>query len=169
MNLRPLRPLGAATAALWLAACAGIVSGYGPGDLRVGAPEADVLQRMGPPTQIHALPGAVTRLEFARGPMGRHTFMIDLDAQRRVTQWEQVLDADHFAAVTDGMASDELLRLLGRPAHRMGRRLGEVWSWRDPTTECLWFRVDIGRDARVINGGSYGIDPQCDVNTHARE
>jgi hypothetical protein len=46
------------------------------------------------------MPDGTQRLEFARGPFGRHTYMVDLDAQGRVANVEQVLDARHFARVT---------------------------------------------------------------------
>lgn len=150
-------------AALLLAACVA----HGPGDLGVGATEQDVLARMGAPTGRHTLPDGQTRLEYARGPFGRETYMIDIDATGRVTRVRQVLGEQQFAAMVPGMTREEVLREFGRPAE--ARRVGfvgrEVWSWRYPTNDCLWFRVTFGPDGRTIEGGGYLPDPRCDPPT----
>ena len=100
-----------------LAACAGYAP---PNDMRAACTEAEVVQAMGPPTGRYQLPEGPTRLEFARGPYGRHTYMVDLDAQGRVLKWDQVLDRRYFEAVTPGMTSEQLLRFIGRPSERDG-------------------------------------------------
>jgi hypothetical protein len=160
---------------LVLAAClaAGVVAGcaaYGPGDLRAGASEADVIARMGSPTGRHAMPDGRTRLEFARGPFGRETFMVDLDTAGRVAGIAQVLGETQFMALQVGMTADEVLREFGRPAER--RRVGfvgrEVWSWRYPTNDCLWFRVTFGPDGRTFDAGGYLPDPMCDPPSDRR-
>jgi hypothetical protein len=112
-----------------LAGCA-TYTAYSPQGLAAGSNEAEVLARMGPATARHGLPSGGTRLEFARGPMGRHTYMLDMGADGRLLRWTQVLDEAHFAQVTDGMPVQALLQHLGRPAERMGVRQGEVWSSR---------------------------------------
>lgn len=132
-----------------------------------GSAEAEVLRQWGAPTGRHALPAGGTRLEYASGPFGRQTWMIDLDAQGRVTGAEQVLDEAHFAAFqarAPGMSRDELLRTLGRPGEVKGGgwQGGQVWSWRYPTNDCLWFQVSLGDDGRV-RAGAYGVDPLCDA------
>src|SRR5215510_12508922 len=103
-----------------LAACAG---GAPPKDL-TGRNEAAVIQAMGQPTGRYTLPGGGTRLEYAKGPAGSDTYMVDLDAQGRVVQVDQVLDASHFDAVEPGMKSETLLRFIGRPCDRVGVRGG---------------------------------------------
>jgi hypothetical protein len=137
-----------------------------------GQSEADALQRFGRPTARYAMPDAVTRLEFATGPYGRETWMVDLDAAGRVIVSRQVLNEAHladFQARAPGMSRDELLRTLGTPGERRhgGWQGGEVWSWRYPTNECLWFQVSIGDDGRVRDG-AFGIDWRCDPGTRMR-
>jgi hypothetical protein len=156
------RVLLATLLAAALAACAG----YGPGDVRPGQSAEEVARSMGAPTSRYTMPDGHTRLEYARGPAGRETFMIDLDAQGRVQQWAQVLDEPHFLRVVPGMSSDELLRLLGRPGERRpgGLRGGETWSWRYPTHDCLWIQVSIEADGRVRDGVSHALDPTCSGN-----
>lgn len=151
--------LAATTAALvLLAGCAA----YGPGALRLGDAEAAVVASMGRPSARHALPDGGTRLVYARGPEGRHTWMVDLGADGRVQRWHQALGEEAFARIAPGMAADDLLRDYGPPAHRLGiaRRGTEVWSWRYPTYECRWFRVTLDERGRVLET-SYGPDPVC--------
>lgn len=159
MKHLPLLPL---LSLLVLSACA-----LAPPLPAPGAAESDVLRTWGAPTSRYAMPGGATRLEYATGPFGRHTWMIDLDAQGRVGAVDQVLDEKHFNAFqvqAPGMSRDELLRTLGRPGERRGGgwQGGEVWSWRYPTNDCLWFQVSLGDDQRVKDG-AYGIDPVCDL------
>ena len=78
MNPRTLATL---VLTLALSACAG----YSPRGMQVGDSADDVLRTMGQPTSRYQLPQGGTRLEFARGPYGKHTYMIDVDAQGRVT------------------------------------------------------------------------------------
>jgi hypothetical protein len=77
----------------------------------------------------------------------------------------QVLGEAEFLQVqsAQGLTRDELLRWLGTPGERRhgGRPGGQVWSWRYPTNDCLWFQASVADDGRVA-GTSYGIDPRCD-------
>lgn len=155
------KTLSMAACALALQACA-----LAP-PVATGQSEADVQQRLGAPTGRYTLPGGGTRLEFARGPFGRETWMVDVDASGRATAVQQVLNEANFAAFqarAPGMPRDELLRTLGRPGERRhgGWQGGEVWSWRYPTNDCLWFQVSIGDDG-LVRDGAYGIDPRCDA------
>lgn len=146
-------------AVMLLAACAS----YGPGDLRPGLREAEVTQQLGPPTARYTRTDGRTRLEFARGPYGRHTFMVDLDGEGRVQQWEQVLDARHFLVIVPGLPRDEVLRTIGTPSERMGMmRDGQIWSWRYYNNDCLWYQVQLDA-AGVVTSAGYGIEPRCDA------
>ncbi len=147
-----------------LGALAGCTS-YSPQGLQTGHVEAQVRQQMGEPTGRYPLADGATRLEYARGPVGRHTYMIDLDAQGRLLQWEQVLDAWTFAQMSPGLPKAEVLRRVGRPAHTMRVHSGnEVWSWRHANYNCLWFQVEFTPAGLVHSGASLGLDPECDVN-----
>lgn len=130
-----------------------------------GSSQADVLQRWGTPTAIYALDAAAKRLEYASGPFGRTTWMVDVDANGRVTQARQVLtEAEFFLLQSAPVLSREaLLRWIGTPSERSGvRGGGQTWSWRYATNDCLWFQASIEPDGRV-KGASYGIDPTCDA------
>jgi hypothetical protein len=145
----------------------GCVALQGP-RLARGQTEAELVAQLGPPTGRYAMPDGVQRLEWATGPLGRHTWMVDIGRDGRSVWFDQVLNTAHladFAARAPGMDVPQLLRELGRPAERRpgGLAGGEVWSWRYPTNDCLWWQVSIGRDGRVTSAGQ-GIDPLCDVN-----
>ena len=136
----------------------------GPRALTVGQSEAEALQLMGTPTNRYTMPGGATRLEFATGPMGRETWMVDLGPDGRVLGAGQVLTERNFRALQPGTTREELLRTLGRPGETRsgGRQGGEVWSYRFANNECLWFQVLLDDDGRVVRG-NFGSDPRCDV------
>jgi hypothetical protein len=148
-----------ALAALALAACAA----FGPAQLRIGQTADEVAQAMGTPTALYALPGGGQRIEYARGPFGRETYMVDVDAGGRVTGWSQVLTEANLNAVPMGISREELLRRLGTPGerHHIGWQQRDLWAWRYPSNDCLWFTVSLDRAQRVVDSG-YGIDPRCD-------
>ena len=147
-----------AVAAATLTACAG----YNPGALQPGSSEADLRARMGEPSGRHTLPGGASKLEFARGPMGKHTYMVELDADGRVRGWQQVLTEANFDALPIAAPRAEVRQQLGRPSEsRVGwRGVGEVWSYRFESPFCRWFQVWLV-DERVREA-SYAIDPMCE-------
>ncbi len=153
------RASSAASALLLMAGCAG----YGPGDLKPGQSEADVRTRMGEPTDRSTLPNGGSRLEYARGPMGAHTYRIELDAAGRVQNVRQILTEANFEAVRPGESKADVRDRLGRPAERRvgWRGVGEVWSYRyDHRIECRWFQVWLVEDR--VREAAYAIDPNCD-------
>lgn len=141
-----------------LSACAQ----YGPRGVTPGTPEAAVIERMGPPTSEYPLPDGLRRLEYARGPFGLHTYMIDVGRDARVLAVEQVLDEAHFNRVHRGLARDDLLRLLGRPTQVVEARADQSWwYWRFDDIFCRWYTVTIDAAGTVVET-SYVPDPRCE-------
>jgi len=136
---------------------------YSPNELRVGDTEGQVVGLMGSPTDRIGLPDGVTRLVYARGPMGKHTYMIDLGPDGGVQQWRQVLGEAAFSDIQPGWTMEQMRREFGPPADKRPYRPrnGQIWAYRYPTYECQWFLVDFGPDEKVVST-SYGIDPLCD-------
>jgi hypothetical protein len=153
----PTRASSALSVALLLAACAS----YGPGDLRPGATEAQIRERMGEPADRVVLAGGGTRLDYARGPMGKHTYRIELDAAGRLAGVRQLLNEPNFDAVPLDVPALEVRNRLGPPSeHRVGwRGVGEVWSYRYESPFCRWFQVWLV-DGRVREA-AYSEDPMC--------
>lgn len=147
---------------LLLAACA---TGYGPGDLRPGDTIDAARQRMGTPTGEYPHADGSRRLEYARGPYGKHTYMLDFDAQGRLLRAQQVLTETNFGAIRPGMSAAELREQLGRPARVWGVRYHDqtVWSYRYDTPFCQLFHVGL-TPAGVVEDTSFGPDPLCDAD-----
>ena len=118
--------------------------------------------QLGQPTGRYELPQGGARLEFARGPYGKHTYMVDLDSAGNVIGWQQVLNENNFNTVVNGMSRDEVLFKLGRPSERRGggRQGGEVWSYRYDAVFCQWFAISM-IDGKVRDP-AYLPDPLCD-------
>lgn len=145
-------------AAAALTAC----TSYAPVGVAPGHSADKVARALGPPTGRYALPGGRSRLEYARGPYGKHTWMIDLDAADRVRSVEQVLTEPKFATLAPGMTREQVLTALGRPSDRRGAFRGaELWAYRYESPFCQWFVVTMNPDGRVRDTG-YVPDPLCD-------
>lgn len=158
----------AATGALLalLVGCAAVPPPSTPAGLPLGSTEAQVIARMGQPTGRYQLPQGGTRLEFARGPQGRETYMVDFDAKGGSILWEQVLTPQTFLSLQSGMSTEEVLMRIGHPGSTRDfpRQQLWVWNYRYPTFDCLWYQVSIGYDGKFI-GAANTTDPQCDKPT----
>ncbi|MCW5668213.1 MAG: hypothetical protein KIT86_01050 [Hydrogenophaga sp.] len=150
-------PLWCWIGAAMLSAC----SGYAPTADMAGLDRDQVVARMGPPETTRQIDGG-TRLEFPRGPYGRHTWFVDLDASGRVVRTEQVLTEARFTQINPGMSADEVRARLGRPGEvqGLGRERGMVWSYRFENPFCRWFQVEIALD-NVVRSAGYGEPPEC--------
>ena len=150
-----------------LAACAvSACTSYGPAALQQGADVQSVTASMGPPTAEAALPDGGRRLEYARGPFGKHTYMLDFDAQGRLLRREQVLTEANFNAILSGMDAAEVLARIGHPGERYVVGWHEkqtVWAYRYETPFCQWFQVGISAQGKVVDT-AHGPDPVCDHN-----
>ena len=149
--------------ALLMAALAGCAS-YGPDSLPARASIADATAKLGKPSGEYSLPGGGRRLEFARGPFGLHTFMLDFDASGVLVQSTQVLFEENFATIKNGMKSDDVLVALGHPAHEFRVWSGQqtIWAYRFDSPQCLWFMVGLSPQGQVAST-SYGPDPRCEA------
>ncbi len=163
MPVRLRNALGACACALMVGGIGGC-AGYSPKGLQPGQSEADVVQQMGTPTGRYTLPEGGTRLEFARGPAGYSTYMVDFDTAGRMVDWEQVMDLWYLWRIEPGLTTQDVLMRVGHPVsmQRFPRQQVEVWNYRYNAADCrLWFQITIGFDGKVISGGQ-GNDPRCD-------
>lgn len=153
--------LGVSAMCLLQAACAG----YSPSGLPQGASRDETIKTMGLPTGEYRLANGGTRLEFARGPFGKHTYMLDFDASGRLGQWQQVLTEVNFSAMQMGMDQQQVLMTLGRPSEKryIGWQKLVLWSYRYDATFCQWFNVGIDVNGKVADLG-YTPDPLCDID-----
>ncbi len=143
--------------------CAACINMNNPTRLAPGASADEVQRLLGVPTGRYALDGGAQRLEYARGPYGRETWMLDLDASGRLLSSTQVLTEKRFNSITAGMTADDVLKLIGRPSatSRVGWKDQAVWSYRYQSTFCQWFQIGMGKTGLVEDTGYYP-DPICD-------
>ena len=145
---------------LLLAACAS----FAPADLRPGQSADDVTRALGTPTGRYPLPDGASRLEYARGPYGLQTWMVDLDAGGHVSQVRQVLTENDFATLRPGDTRADVLLKVGRPGFVGGAwRDRKLWYWRYDNYICRWFVVTLTPDDHVQDAG-FMPDPACDGN-----
>ena len=146
---------------------------YSPQGLAPGASKAQVQAQMGLATASHPAPAdkpqAASRLEFARGPMGKHTYMLDFDAQDRLLAWEQVLIEPRFFKVTPGWQEAQVRAWLGTPSsvRSVGWRGETVWSYRYESPFCMWFEISL-MNALVVGTGN-GPDPLCETRGNRKD
>ena len=114
----PRSTLALAGIAMLAAAC----GTYRPQDVKPGMGQAEVAALIGRPTGHYPGPNGQTRVEFATGPYGRVTWMVDLDASGKVIEApEQVLNEAFFSWIQQNARDRDskwLLYNLGRPAVR---------------------------------------------------
>lgn len=138
-------------------------SSYAPPGVLAGISRDALVARMGQPDTERPTDTG-TRLEFPRGPFGKHTWFVYFDPQGRAIRSEQVLIEQNFNRVLVGMTQDDVRRLLGRPSEVQGlaRSRGQVWSYRYENPFCNWFQVELSLQREVRSTG-YGPAPECEV------
>jgi hypothetical protein len=120
----------AALALLLLAACAT------PASVTPGAAEASVLQRLGKPLAVHALPDNMRRLEYEAGGLSQLTWMIDVDPSGRVARVEQVHSLASFNRLRSGVDNlESVRRALGTPWMEQRFTLSKLTGWSYPYVE----------------------------------
>jgi hypothetical protein len=143
---------------------------FSPQSLSLGTSVADARRSLGPPTGQYALPDAGTRLEYARGPFGKQTWMLDFDSKGGLASTIQVLTEARFNQVLAGMSKNDLLMNLGRPSEQslLAFQRQTVWSYRYEGPFCQWFQVGIDERGQVADTGYYP-DPHCETKDDGRD
>lgn len=116
---------------------------------------------MGPPTlMINAETGS--RLIYARGPYGRHTYFVDFDHGGKLMQHTQVLTEENFKKILPEMTATDVERILGPSLEKRGlaRNRGAVWAYRFETTFCIWFEIEFSAEG-IVRSAGFGIPPEC--------
>lgn len=153
--------LSASAAAVLLLAALGACAAF-PGGLPLGTSIGEARQSIGGPSSEYPLANGGTRLEFRRG---RETYMLDFDAAGRLVASHQVLTPDAFATITPGMAQEEVLARIGRPAFvfPVGWQNLQVWNYRFGGMEgdCVVFQVSIDNATHTVTDVGPNTDPIC--------
>ena len=148
------------TGALIIGGCAG----YGPSKDFIGLTRSEIIERLGAPNPVPADLGSAARLDFPRGPYGKHTYAVYFDAQGIATSYRQLLTDEDFAKIVPGLDESEVVDLIGISKSRFGlaRDRGYVWSYRYVTPLCQWFQVEFTAEKKVRSAG-YSLPPECSV------
>ncbi len=145
---------------------AGLVGGcaasYAPSADVIGLSPEQVVARLGPPFPPPVSMEGVRRLDFPRGPYGKHTYIVHFNAEGRADRFAQVLDERNFARITPEMTTEEVREVIGvsRDTFLLGRDRGFVWNYRYITPLCQWFQIEFTKDGKVRSSG-YGLPPEC--------
>ena len=141
---------------------AGCATSYAPSSDMLGASPDEVIARLGPPTPRPDSVTGVRRLDFPRGPYGRHTYFVYFNDMGKADRITQVLDEKNFALIKPGMSQTEVMEIIGvsRDTFLLGRDRGYVWNYRYITPLCQWFQIEFTLEGKVRSTG-YGLPPEC--------
>ncbi len=144
----------------------GCATSYAPSPEIIGATTDEVIARLGPPIPRPESLMNVRRLDFPRGPYGRHTYFVYFDEQGRAERIAQVLDEKNFARIKRDMSQAEVVDIIGvsRDTFLLGRDRGYVWNYRYITPLCQWFQIEFTLEGKVRSTG-YGLPPECRMKT----
>ena len=136
---------------------------YAPDANIVGLSRDQVVARLGAPDP-DAAARIQGRLDFLRGPMGKHTYFVYFDDQGKAVRFEQVLTEERFARIVPDMSVEDVVFLIGRSRSTFGlaRNRGFVWSYRYENPLCQWFQVEFTNEGKVRSAG-YSKPPECRV------
>jgi outer membrane protein assembly factor BamE (lipoprotein component of BamABCDE complex) len=129
--------------------------------------EADVRERFGQPEAVWEGPDGSQVYEYNRQPEGHQNYMITIGADGKMAALRQVLNANTFAQVQNGMAMEEVRKMLGKPrkisTYALKNETHYDWRYRDGPNESdsKLFTVVFNPDLRVIASSS-GPDPDLD-------
>ena len=129
-------------------------SGYAPSAKLYGQNKAFVTQALGQPERENWVEGKL-QLHFPRGPYGSQTYFVYLDADDRVTGWEQVLIEEKFHLINAGMTKEQVIGLIGisRITQGLARERGYVWHYRYFNQQCKSFVVEFSKEDIVRSAG----------------
>ena len=140
----------------------GCATAYAPSSDLLGATPDQVIARLGSPMPSPESLTGIRRLDFPRGPYGRHTYFVYFNEDGKAERIAQVLDERNFALIKPDMTQAEVVNLIGisRDAFVLGRDRGYVWNYRYNTPLCQWFQIEFTLEGRVRSSG-YGLPPEC--------
>ncbi len=140
----------------------GCATSYAPPAGLLGATPEQVITQLGPPLPQPESLVQTRRLDFPRGPYGRHTYVVYFSADGKAERFEQVLKEENFARIKPGMDIAEVREIIGisRDTFLLGRDRGFVWNYRYITPLCQWFQIEFTKEAKVRSTG-YGLPPEC--------
>lgn len=111
-----------------------------------------VIASLGPATHTWKT-GSGSVMEYTTMPFGTRNFMLDFDRNGTLVVIRNALTTANFARICIGMDREDVLSMLGSPAHTIHFPLKheEVWDWKidDDAGEACFFNVHFDDDGQV--------------------
>lgn len=142
----------------------GCATSYSPSADLLGKTPPEVIARLGEPYPRPQSLAGIRRLEFPRGPYGRHTYFVYFNEEGKAERYAQVLEEKNFDRIRLGMDQAEVIDLIGvaRDNFSLARDRGYVWNYRYISPFCRWFQIEFTPEGKVRSTG-YGRPPECNV------
>ncbi len=145
--------------------CGLVLSGcvtYAPSERFIGMPREQVIAELGSPRPAPTSLDSARRLDFPRGPRGKHTYAIEFDDTGKVSSYRQLLTEKNFGTIVSGMDVRAVIDQIGVSTDTfvLGRGRGYVWNYRYENALCRWFQIEFSADDKVRSAG-YGMPPEC--------
>ncbi len=154
----------AVTATLAISGCAG----YAPSNDFIGLSRSETISLLGKPNPTPDNIETARRLDFPRGPFGKHTYSVYFDERGTATSFRQLLTDENFSKIVPDLDENEVVNLIGvsKDSFTLGRERGYVWNYRYETPLCRWFQIEFTPEKKVRSAG-YSIPPECRVGNRA--
>jgi len=135
---------------------------YSPSERFIGMSREQVIAAMGRPYPVPDELDQAQRLDFPRGPSGKHTYRVQFDTEGKATSYQQLLNEENFRLIKPGMDVDEVIDLIGmsRDSFGLARNRVYVWNYRYFTPICRWFQIEFTAEHKVRSSG-YGLPIEC--------
>ncbi len=135
---------------------------YAPSERFIGMPREQVIAELGSPRPAPSSLESVRRLDFPRGPMGKHTYAVEFDEAGKVIGYRQLLTEKNFGFIIPGMDVQAVIDHIGVSTDTfvLGRGRGYVWNYRYENSLCRWFQIEFSAEDKVRSAG-YGMLPEC--------
>lgn len=86
---------------------AGCAFSYAPSERLIGQSREQVIAALGQPNPSPSDIDNASRLDFPRGPFGKHTYSVYFDPNGRAIGFAQLLTEANFKAISPGMPQSE--------------------------------------------------------------
>jgi hypothetical protein len=135
---------------------------YAPSERFIGMPREQVIAELGSPRPAPTSLDSARRLDFPRGPRGKHTYAIEFDDAGKVIGYRQLLTEKNFGFIIPGMDVQAVIDHIGVSTDTfvLGRGRGYVWNYRYENPICRWFQIEFTAEDKVRSAG-YGLPPEC--------
>lgn len=153
----------------WIALSAIVATTVGCAQItsvKPGTALTTVEKQFGAPTTLCAGPDGTKRAIWSQQPMGQYAFATNVDAQSRVSEFEQILTDRSFNQLGQGVWTPEQVRCAFGPPESIDKvglpsNLKIVWSYRYRQSD-VWnslMYVFFGTDGKVVTEHYPGPDP----------